>query len=127
MKYSNTIPIRAFSKTPYAYFNVGVRKTTEAELRELLSPEEELSEEFIVEHKYCYSQVKLQLGKLNYSSIVDAIISDKYPNDKMQAIINNYLLDPTDAESLAEFNEMQKYRQYAKQFARDITNQTPTE
>lgn len=40
----------------------------------------------------------------------------------MQAIINNYLLDPTNPDTLAEFNEMQDFRKKAKSIAKEILN-----
>lgn len=59
-------------------------------------------------------------GKFNYSGIVDALVVAKYPNDKMQAIINNYLLDSSDELILQEFNEMQEWRKLSKIIAEDI-------
>lgn len=61
-------------------------------------------------------------GELTYDSIVDAIIKGKYPTDKMQAIINNYLLDQDDPNIIEEFNNMQAWRQYAKSFAKELLN-----
>lgn len=66
--------------------------------------------------------ITIQLGilKFNYAGIVDALISYKYPIDKMQAIINNYLLDPNDDSVKQEFIEMQKWRSESKQIAKEI-------
>ena len=66
--------------------------------------------------------ITIQLGilKFNYGGIVDALISYKYPIDKMQAIINNYLLDPNDESINQEFIEMQKWRSESKQIAKEI-------
>lgn len=61
-------------------------------------------------------------NKFNYSGIVDSLVVSRYPNDKMQAIINNYLLDTTDELSLKEFNEMQEWRKQSKLIATDILN-----
>jgi hypothetical protein len=44
----------------------------------------------------------------------------KYNNDKIQAIINNYLLDNSDENIIKEFNEMQEWRKISKQLAKDI-------
>ena len=54
-----------------------------------------------------------------YDGFVNSIISRKYPSDKMQAVINNYLLDPSNEEAIAEFNEMQEFRTYAKEAAKE--------
>lgn len=66
--------------------------------------------------------ISIQLGvsKYNYGGIVDALISYKYSNDRMQAIINNYLLDPDDDVSNQEFIEMQNWRSESKRIAKEI-------
>lgn len=51
---------------------------------------------------------------------MDAIVSHKFPNDRMQAVINNYLLDTTDDQAVREFREMQFWRTEAKAIAREI-------
>lgn len=57
---------------------------------------------------------------LERGRIINAIITAAYPSDKMQAIINNHLLDPTDEEHEIEYNAMQKWRIKAKQVAADV-------
>lgn len=59
-------------------------------------------------------------SKFNYSGIIDMLVRIKYPEDKMQAIINNYLLDSDDTNILTEFTEMQNYRKECKAFAKKI-------
>lgn len=55
-------------------------------------------------------------------TIVDAIVTAAYPQDKMQAIINNHLLDGgDDAEHEREFKEMQEWRKHAKEVADSVT------
>ena len=49
--------------------------------------------------------------------VIDAIITDAYPTDKMQAVQNNYLLDPNDEEAVEEMNVMQGCRRHAKMIA----------
>ena len=65
-----------------------------------------------------YDRVSIPAGKWDYSGVVDALVQYKYPIDKMQAVINNYLLDPTDEETVKEFNEMQAWRKEAKEIAK---------
>lgn len=67
---------------------------------------------------YEYEQAKLPYASFNYSGIVDALVQHKYPIDKMQAVINNYLLDPNDAYAIDEFNKMQAWRKEAKEIAK---------
>ena len=53
-----------------------------------------------------------------YGSIVSSEFRKKYSADKCEAIINNYLDDPTNDEYVIEFREMQEYRKYCKSLAR---------
>lgn len=69
---------------------------------------------------YNYQSYALPVGAWGYSVIVNAIVSAEYPNDRMQAIINNYLLDPSNEATTEEFNIMQDYRKKAKAWATDL-------
>ena len=75
----------------------------------------------VVESKngYEYDQVEIPAGKWDYSGVVDALVQFKYPIDKMQAVINNYLLDPNDEYAIDEFNKMQAWRKEAKEIAKE--------
>lgn len=68
---------------------------------------------------YKWEQVNVPINKWNYSGVVDALVQYKYPIDKMQAVINNYLLDPEDAYAIDEFNKMQAWRKEAKEIAKE--------
>lgn len=68
---------------------------------------------------YKWEQVSVPSEKWNYSGVVDALIQYKYPIDKMQAVINNYLLDATDDYAIDEFNKMQEWRKEAKEIAKE--------
>ena len=68
---------------------------------------------------FVYEQVEISAGKWNYSGVVDALVQYKYPIDKMQAVINNYLLDPNDEYAISEFNAMQAWRKEAKEIAKE--------
>ena len=59
-------------------------------------------------------------GTRTYDSIVNAIVCDHYPADKMQAIINNHLLESESKEHQAEFAEMQAWRVKAKSVAKEV-------
>lgn len=69
---------------------------------------------------YSYREVVLHPDITNYDGIVSELITRKYPSDKMQAIINNYLADPSDEGILQEFNDMQAWRKEAKIIAKEI-------
>ena len=68
---------------------------------------------------YKWEQVNVPTDKWNYSGVVDALITYKYPIDKMQAVINNYLLDPNDEYAISEFNAMQAWRKESKEIAKE--------
>lgn len=68
---------------------------------------------------YSWEQVSVPSTKWDYSGVVDALITHKYPIDKMQAVINNYLLDPNDEYAISEFNAMQAWRKEAKEIAKE--------
>lgn len=61
--------------------------------------------------------VIMEPGIPTRDEVISAIIMDMYPLDKMQAVQNNYLLDPNDEEAIAEMNVMQEWRAYAKAVA----------
>ena len=67
---------------------------------------------------YQYEPIVVEYGRWDYGGIIDALVTYKYPNDKMQSVINNYLLDPNDEQIIKEFNEMQAWRKEAKQIAK---------
>lgn len=71
-----------------------------------------------VEYGYEWESVEMPQTKWDYGGIVDALVQHKYPNDKMQAVINNYLLEPNNAEYIIAFNEMQAWRKEAKEIAK---------
>lgn len=68
---------------------------------------------------YEWENYSIPLGSFTYEGIVDSLIQYKYPIDKMQAVINNYLLDPEDAYAIDEFNKMQAWRKEAKEIAKE--------
>lgn len=67
--------------------------------------------------EFTYNSVTLAPGKWDYDTIVSALVTEIYPNDRMQATVNNYLASPDDSEIKAEFDEMQGWRVQAKELA----------
>lgn len=61
-------------------------------------------------------EIKIIPGKFTYGGIVDALVTKEYPIDVMQAVQNNYLLDPVTYKS--EFDLMQAWRAEAKEIAK---------
>lgn len=55
----------------------------------------------------------------NYSAIVDALVTENYPTDKMQAVINNCLNNFFDPDHLSEYQALQDWRKTAKRYARE--------
>lgn len=78
---------------------------------------EEIEDEEQYGQRYRYCSVTLPVGRYDRSAVISAIIRHRYDDDKMQAIINNYLLDKGDVESVMEFDAMQEYRKFAKKIA----------
>lgn len=72
-----------------------------------------------VDEGFEWESVEMPQTKWDYAGVVDALVQYKYPIDKMQAVINNYLLDATDDYAIEEFNKMQAWRKEAKEIAKE--------
>lgn len=57
-----------------------------------------------------------------YGRIVSRLVRKKYSQSKIEAILNNYLTDPNDAEYRDEFFKLQSYRKECKAEAKKIYN-----
>lgn len=80
----------------------------------------------LVGEMYIYESIKVEYDRWEYGGVVDALVTFKYPLDKMQAVINNYLLEPENQEYIAAFNEMQVWRKEAKEIAKEaLTYELP--
>ena len=94
--------------------------------------EEEASDSMhmLVENSCQGEYIELRGGIRSYDAIASAIIEDKYPSDKMDAIRLNFELaqnsdvasisldDSKRKEYIAEYKEMQDWRIHAKDIAR---------
>lgn len=78
--------------------------------------------ELIVPDGMCTMENVDVFGTRTYDGIVNAIVCDHYPADKMQAIINNHLLESESKEHQAEFAEMQAWRVKAKRVAKEVVS-----
>lgn len=78
------------------------------------------SGEVLVQEGMCSMENVDVYGSRTYDGIVNAIVCDHYPADKMQAIINNHLLEGNNEEHEAEFSEMQAWRAKAKSVAKEV-------
>lgn len=78
--------------------------------------------EVIVPDGMCTMENVDVFGTRTYDGIVNAIVCDHYPADKMQAIINNHLLESESQEHEAEFAEMQAWRAKAKSVAKEVVS-----
>jgi hypothetical protein len=61
----------------------------------------------------------LMRAEPTYDTLVSALIRKRYDADKMEAIVNNYLVDK-DNDAVIEFDEMQAYRQEVKDFCKAV-------
>lgn len=87
---------------------------------EKMAAETSKSGEVIVPDGMCSMENVDISGTRTYDGIVNAIVCDHYPADKMQAIINNHLLESESEEHQAEFAEMQAWRVKAKSVAKEV-------
>lgn len=76
-------------------------------------------------YKFRHQAVTLEPGVWNYDAIVSALVSAEYPRDKMDAIVNNYLADPTNDSAVEEMLEMQNWRAAAKIIAKEALKIEP--
>lgn len=65
---------------------------------------------------YSYEYVVIKLGNWNYSGIVSAIVRSRYSQDDVEAII----LNVGDEEHMAQYEELQEWRKFAKQLAKSV-------
>lgn len=57
--------------------------------------------------------------KPSYEALVAAYVREKYNQSAVEAILANYLANPTDSEHRAEFNAFSVYRDECKRRARE--------
>lgn len=69
-------------------------------------------DEQIVNNKKLYTWLELYVNKSNYiyENIVQLLISFKYTNSEVIAIMNNYMFDPNDEKYKQEFDDLQNWR-----------------
>lgn len=84
-----------------------------------------LGDNFPTGHKFKHQAVTLEPGVWCYDAIVSALVSAEYPRDKMDAIVNNYLADPTSDDAIEEMLEMQNWRKAAKIIAKEVLELEP--
>lgn len=77
------------------------------------------------EKQYSFYSVVIPIARWDYDNIVSHIITAEYPNDRMQAVINNFMQDFS-SESEQEFEEMQAWRDLAKNTACEVFGGTPS-
>lgn len=85
------------------------------------------------EERLDYKCARIRIPKVDYSTIVEAIVNTEYSNDQMQALVSNYLItqDPVveiSDEKKKEYSEkwvtLQEYRLKAKAIAALVTTDT---
>ena len=58
-------------------------------------------------------------SSISYEEAVSIEFRKNYSQDRVEAIINNYLLDQTDPLFIKEFQEMQTYRAECKEYVKE--------
>ncbi len=77
---------------------------------------------------YTFGMIEIRHGKPwivrltsnDYPALVAAIVRDRYSQDQVEAIVNNYLADPEGRRQ--EFDELQAWRAKAKEEAMKVIN-----
>ena len=57
---------------------------------------------------------------ISYDDAVNREIRKKYPQQDVEAILNNYLAFPENPEYVEEFRQLQQYRVECKAYAKDM-------
>ena len=58
--------------------------------------------------------------ELYYDDLVDIFIRQQYPERSVEAILNNYLDDPSSEKYNNDFRELQEYRKACKLYAKQL-------
>lgn len=95
----------------------GERRTYDSRTRQLTREEAEAGELRVVMYPWNWE----------YASVVAALVNARYDRDAMDAIVNNYLADPEDAEHAGEMAAMQAWRAEAKAIATRAMEETGTD
>lgn len=69
--------------------------------------------------KYEYDAVRIKFP-YQKNELISAIITEQYPHDKMEAIMNNKLAGLVDEKHEKEFVAMQEWRANAKEIAKQV-------
>lgn len=72
--------------------------------------------------EYEYTRLELQPKQINYGDMVSAMVNNEYGHDKVEAILNNYMGDPSNPKYDREFRRLQEFRAYAKDLVKEILN-----
>jgi hypothetical protein len=72
--------------------------------------------------EYKWIELRMPTEKYTYSGLIDELVNFKYDLSKNIAIINNYLLEPTNIEYKKEFDDLQEWRLTAKNIAKKHFN-----
>ena len=80
------------------------------------------AEEMAKKQAQAKKEETVRFSALSYEEIVSALIREKYQQDNVEAIINNYLLDSNNDGYKKDFDELQAYRIECKTKAREITS-----
>lgn len=63
---------------------------------------------------------RLEWLNISYGEAIDREFRKKYPQRDVEAIINNFLADPSNDEYVREFDEMQAYREWCKAYVKEM-------
>ena len=73
-----------------------------------------------VDGGYEYLEAELPVGVWNRGAIISAIVRMRYSADDVEAVVNNVLQDPFNADRLREYKALQEWRKKAKIHASEL-------
>ena len=71
---------------------------------------------------YKWIYLKIKIYNYHYRGLVNEIVSLKYDESEMFAVLLNYMDEPNNEVYKKEYNELQNWRKYAKEFAKKHFN-----
>jgi hypothetical protein len=79
-------------------------------------------EENTDQYKYIYKYICMKPYEYEYKNLVSFIICMKYSSNDETAILMNYMFEPNNEKYIKEYNELQSWRLFAKNYAKKHFN-----
>lgn len=122
----NMVTVRQFGRW-FTTFMMDIRELTAAEREQNQVPDTYTDDEGVVHTQEAWTATPVfyrhvnPLSEADYEPIVSALVRARYPDDKVMAIIQNFIIAPTNSDAITEWESLQLWREEAKQLAHDVT------